>query len=73
MKALGHPIVGDASYNDNYDPAAGRMMLHAMSLCMELDGGACVDKIYAETEDPFPFVDDVLKPHFPSFVVSRRK
>ena len=46
MRALGHPIVGDASYNSEYDPQSPRMMLHAQKLVIEMrDSGGGHDDL----------------------------
>jgi len=66
--ALGHPIVGDGTYNDTeMCNHAERMMLHAQSLRIKMpvgrrkgSGVALSDDgeiICASTEDPFPFSD----------------
>ena len=58
MCSVGHPMVGDATYDDGPTAAAPRMMLHARSLAVPL-GDA---RLVAETPDPFPVVDGVLRP-----------
>ena len=54
MRHVGHPLVGDATYDDSPTAAAPRMMLHARSLVVPL-GDA--ERLVAETPDPF-VVDD---------------
>merc|ERR1711871_819697 len=73
MRALGHPIVGDASYNSEYDPQSPRMMLHAQKLAIEMrDSGGGHDDLQISTDDPFPFdMDGKLNPKLPSYTEKR--
>ena len=56
---IGHPIVGDATYDDGALAAAPRMMLHALELTVPL--GASI--LTVKSRDPFPInKKGVLKP-----------
>ena len=71
---LGHPIVGDATYDKDYDPRCARMMLHAHSLSIEFDKafrGVEENTMRVETDDPFLIEDGRLVPILPSYVTCR--
>jgi len=71
LLSLGHPIVGDATYNLNYDERSSRMMLHAHKLSINLEDRYSPSLIEADTVDPFPMVEGYLQPILPSYVIAR--
>ena len=71
LLSLGHPIVGDATYNTNYDERSSRMMLHAHKLSINLGDKYTPSFVEADTVDPFPMVGGCLQPILPSYVIGR--
>lgn len=76
-QALGHPIVGDATYCQDYDSSCQRMMLHAWNLSLEFDrryynkGGQRTLEL--NSDDPFPIISGVLAPVLPRHVIERQR
>jgi len=73
--SLGHSIVGDATYSPTYDPACERMMLHALTLALDLDDGYYASEgprtLELRSLDPFPVVSGMLTPTLPKYVTDR--
>lgn len=50
MQSIGHPIVGDVSYEGNRECVAERVMLHALRISLPFEEGYLVN---VETDNPF--------------------
>ena len=81
MKTLGHAIVGDATYNENYTSASHRMMLHAHRLSIDLsqfllptrNSETLSSPVTIEAKDPFVINQQgEVEPMLPSYVLKRR-